>query len=133
LDRDVPTTQALVNPILITVDTTKTITAHFDPDAFCDLVVLAENGTVAVSPSGSTFPRGTTVTLTATPAPGYQFSGWSGDAAGTANPLTITLDTDKTIQAHFSLEEYVLNLESEMEGSKLFLCWRPTPEGQRSR
>ncbi|HPS02225.1 MAG TPA: InlB B-repeat-containing protein, partial [Candidatus Sumerlaeota bacterium] len=110
---DVPTTQALVNPILVTMDSTKTITARFDPDGFCDLVVLAENGTVNVSPDGTTFPRGTTVTLTATPTPGYRFTGWSGSATGTLNPLTINMNTNKTIRANFALDEYVLNLESE--------------------
>jgi hypothetical protein len=31
------------------------------------------------------------VSLTATPATGYQFAGWSGGASGTANPLSLTM------------------------------------------
>jgi uncharacterized repeat protein (TIGR02543 family) len=126
---DVPTTQSFVNPVLITVDSTKTITANFDPDGFCDLVVQAENGTVDVSPTGPTFPRGTTVTLTATPNPGYRFTGWSGSATGTLNPLTINMNTNKTIQANFALEEYVLNLEAENGTVEVFPSMATYPRG----
>ncbi len=126
---DLPTTQALVNPVLITVDSTKTITANFDPDGFCDLVVLAENGTVDVSPTGPTFPRGTTVTLTATPNLGYHFTGWSGDATGTLSPLTINMNTNKTIQANFTLDEYVLNIEAENGTVEIFPLLATYPRG----
>jgi uncharacterized repeat protein (TIGR02543 family) len=42
-----------------------------------------------------------TVTLTATPATGYVFSGWIGDASGTNNPLTLLMNADKTVEATF--------------------------------
>jgi uncharacterized repeat protein (TIGR02543 family) len=35
------------------------------------------------------------------PDPGWQFNGWSGDLSGSANPLAITMDGDKTITATF--------------------------------
>ncbi|MBD2722164.1 InlB B-repeat-containing protein [Hymenobacter armeniacus] len=60
------------------------------------------SGTVAVSPSQATYPNGTNVTLTATPATGYAFSGWSGDATGTTNPLIITMNANKAITATFT-------------------------------
>jgi uncharacterized repeat protein (TIGR02543 family) len=40
-------------------------------------------------------------TITATPSPGYRFTGWTGDASGTDNPLTITMNADKNIGAIF--------------------------------
>ena len=40
-------------------------------------------------------------TLTATPTPGYRFTGWTGDASGTQNPLTILMDANKTVGATF--------------------------------
>jgi uncharacterized repeat protein (TIGR02543 family) len=43
----------------------------------------------------------TNATVTATPLPGYIFGSWNGDASGTQNPLTITMDTDKTVGATF--------------------------------
>jgi uncharacterized repeat protein (TIGR02543 family) len=45
---------------------------------------------------------GAVVTLTATPNPGFVFAGWSGDAAGNANPLGVTMTTNKNIIARFT-------------------------------
>jgi uncharacterized repeat protein (TIGR02543 family) len=42
------------------------------------------------------------VTLTATPAAGFTFMGWSGDASGTDNPLKVVMDGNKTITATFA-------------------------------
>ena len=39
--------------------------------------------------------------LTATPNSGFAFTGWSGNATGTQNPLVITMDANKTITANF--------------------------------
>jgi hypothetical protein len=43
----------------------------------------------------------TTAILDATGNPGYVFSMWSGDAAGNDNPLSVLMDSDKTITASF--------------------------------
>ena len=58
-------------------------------------------GSVVRSPDAVSYTAGTTVTLTATPATGYSFTGWSGDLSGTKNSETITMDTDKTLTASF--------------------------------
>jgi hypothetical protein len=55
-----------------------------------------------VLPSQSSYAPGSTVVLTATPALGYLFSGWSGNASGILNPLIITMDSNKTINASFT-------------------------------
>ena len=57
-------------------------------------------GSVTAKPSQSTYPSGTQVVLTATPTTGYTFSGWSGDAGGTANPLTVTITGNTSITAN---------------------------------
>jgi autotransporter-associated beta strand protein len=54
----------------------------------------------SLSGAGS-FSWGTTATLTATPNAGYIFSGWTGDASGTDNPLSLTMSSDKTVGAAF--------------------------------
>jgi hypothetical protein len=56
------------------------------------------NGTVTGTGS---YLSGASATLTATPLPGYIFGIWTGDASGTVNPLTITMDADKTVGATF--------------------------------
>ncbi|MFZ5886035.1 MAG: choice-of-anchor Q domain-containing protein, partial [Chloroflexota bacterium] len=58
----------------------------------------AVNVTAQSCPGG--YIEGTTVQLTAAPATGYVFLGWSGDASGTMNPVSITIDGDKTITAN---------------------------------
>lgn len=66
--------------------------------------------TIAVSGSGSTslaagvhtYTMGTAVSVTATPASGSTFTGWSGAATGTANPVTVTMDGNKTLTANFA-------------------------------
>ncbi|MEK8018703.1 MAG: FG-GAP-like repeat-containing protein, partial [Candidatus Parabeggiatoa sp.] len=42
-----------------------------------------------------------TVTLTATPATGSRFTGWSGDCSGTSATTIVTMDTAKSCAAHF--------------------------------
>lgn len=62
----------------------------------------AAGGTVTNSPSGSSFTPGTIVTMTATAATGYTFSGWSGAVNGTTNPITVTMDGNKSVTATFT-------------------------------
>lgn len=69
------------------------------------LVIKAINGTVARSPAESFYPTNASVTLTATGNSGYSFGRWSGNVpAGseTANPITITMNTDKNLTAQFT-------------------------------
>ena len=44
---------------------------------------------------------GTKVDVFAAPKPGWQFTGWSGDAGGTTNPLSVVVDGHKTIIGNF--------------------------------
>jgi uncharacterized repeat protein (TIGR02543 family) len=65
------------------------------------LTVNASPGTVT---GAGSYLIHATATLTATPAPGYVFGAWTGDAAGTANPLAVLMDANKTITANFAPE-----------------------------
>ncbi|RYE12267.1 MAG: DUF3494 domain-containing protein [Sphingobacteriales bacterium] len=40
--------------------------------------------------------------MRAVPASGYTFTGWSGDASGTTNPLTFSINSHKNITANFA-------------------------------
>ncbi len=50
----------------------------------------------------SPYSPGSSVTLTALPNLGWLFTGWSGDADGAANPLSVAMTTNKSITANFS-------------------------------
>lgn len=62
------------------------------------------DGQGEISPSSGAFDDAEVVTLTALPESGSDFDHWGGQASGTENPITITMDSDKTIYAYFTLE-----------------------------
>lgn len=67
-------------------------------------------GAVSSAPAGincgasctASFDDGTSVTLTAAPANGSVFSGWSGACAGSAAQVAVTVDAAKTCTANFA-------------------------------
>ncbi len=111
------------NPATITMNGNKTVAAAFAPLPKHPLAInLLGAGTVAANPSDSllVYYEGTVVTLTATPAAGFQFTGWSGDLSGAANPAAITLDTSKTVMATFtpiSVTNNIAHEETQTGGS----------------
>ena len=62
----------------------------------------SEGGTANRDPKASYYPSGTSVTLTATPASGWKFASWGGDASGTASTATVTMNANKSVIAKFS-------------------------------
>ncbi len=92
------------NPAMVTMDGNKSITANFvavTPTTYT-LATSGTNGWIAKSPDRSTYDSGTTVTLQANADGGYEFTGWSGDLSGSANPATITMDGNKFVGATFA-------------------------------
>ena len=68
-------------------------------------VDIAGEGSVELNPAGGgPYTYATVVTVTATGTPEFAFTGWEGDASGSTNPLVVTMDSDKTITANFSLD-----------------------------
>ncbi|MFL6333458.1 MAG: immunoglobulin domain-containing protein [Pyrinomonadaceae bacterium] len=58
-------------------------------------------GAIQTGTGGDMFHEGEAVTLTAVPAPGWEFAGWGGDVTGTANPAALTMDGNKSVTANF--------------------------------
>jgi len=56
---------------------------------------------VQVLPARTLFEAGESVKLTAVPASGYSFAGWRGNTTGTANPLTLRMNSNISIAASF--------------------------------
>jgi uncharacterized repeat protein (TIGR02543 family) len=71
------------------------------PEVFTLTVDAEGNGSVAIDPDQTEYQFGEIVSLTASTDPGWSFSGWSGDATGTTNPLTISILDDTSITANF--------------------------------
>jgi DNA-binding beta-propeller fold protein YncE len=88
------------NPLQVTVDATKSITATFKP--WPGITVNIDGpGAVTKNPDQPDYAPGSTVELTATPDNEATFSHWSGDASGSANPLQVVMTSTKVITAHF--------------------------------
>lgn len=62
----------------------------------------AAGGTITASPSASSYASGTVVTLTAAPASGYTFTGWSGATSGTSATTTVTVTANISVTANFT-------------------------------
>jgi len=70
-------------------------------------------GTIALSPSASSYSSGTNVTATATPSTYYSFSSFNdgnGNTLSTTNPYTFSVTAASTIQANFTQNQCTLTV-----------------------
>ena len=99
------------NPITKRVTENLTITAHFVPTApqdppssppsFLVAVTVEPTRSGTVAGTGS-YERNRNASLEATPASGYKFSHWSGDLAGSDNPIRQSITKNVAATAHFT-------------------------------
>lgn len=107
---DISTT---ANPVTITVDGSKAITANFSTVRYTYTTSVQPPGAGSVSPPNGTLDVNSTVSLAAVPFQGYAFSFWSGDVSGTDNPLVVRMDHNKTIVANFVRGQYYLTTQAQ--------------------
>ena len=88
---------ALGTPTTTTATTTPTTTTS----TYTLSVTKTGTGTGTVSGAG-TYSSGTGVTLSATPASGATFAGWSGGGCSTANPCNVTVNGNMSVTATFN-------------------------------
>ncbi len=136
----------------VTMDEDRVVVAVFEPESgpseFALTVSLAGtgSGTVTSSPAGincgidcsEAFASGTEVTLTATPATGSTFSGWSGSCAGTG-ACKVTMSATRSVTATFTKESTtppppgpgtaVVASTAKVKGGKALLKLTCTGEG----
>ena len=62
---------------------------------------LSHGSITGITGSGN-YLSGATASLTAVPAAGYVFTGWTGAATGSDNPLSLLMDDDKTLGTTFA-------------------------------
>ena len=116
----------------VTMDAARSVTATFALEATPTYLLSvslagAGSGSVSSSPVGidcgsdcsQAYDAGTVVTLTATPATGSDFTGWSGACTGTAT-CQVTMDAARSVTATFALEAtptYLLSVSLAGAGS----------------
>jgi len=103
---DIPQGYEYDNPLTITVDSDKSIKANF-AQLKCELNISSDTGgTTDPSPGSYKYDTGTQVSIRAIPNSGYLFSGWTGQVPlghENDNPVTITMDSYRSIRANFIL------------------------------
>jgi len=86
--------KAAVTPAAPPTPATYTITAVANP---------SHGGAVSRNPYQASYAAGTIVSVTATPASGYEFVGWSGASSATTATLKAPIDRDLALTANFRL------------------------------
>ncbi len=61
----------------------------------------AGGGAITLDPADGAYRRGTVVTVTATPAPGWTFMGWMGDVLSSDASLVLTMTNNRSLHAVF--------------------------------
>jgi len=67
-------------------------------------IQASTGGTTNPTPGTYTYDPGTQVQVTAIPNTNYEFVNWTGSISSTQNPVTVTMDSDKTVKANFRLK-----------------------------
>ncbi len=102
-------------------DLTVTLTGQeifFSQDTSVALVVSSTAGGVVSTPGEGTFHYdcGTQVELQADPDPLFEFAGWWGSTFSTDNPLTLTMESNQHVKAHFLSVLSVLYVDDDGPG-----------------
>ena len=102
------------NPVSITIDGNKNVTARFTQNEYTLTISTVGNGSVSRNNSGP-YHYGDVVQLTAVPDTGWIFDSWTNDLTGSTNPASITINGNKTVTALFTV--YRLTITTVGSGS----------------
>ena len=112
----------------VTMNKAHDIGATFSPVATTNYVLQVNrtgSGTVTSAPAGincgsdcsQSYASGTSVTLTATPAAGYTFSGWNGGGCSGTGACTVAMTMARSTTATFTAVNYTLTVSRTGSGS----------------
>ena len=79
---------------------------------------VSGSGTLSLNPASGPYLSNSVVTLTATPAANWLFDHWTGDANGNQNPISVTMNGPRNVQAVFvAIPFYALTTSSVGSGT----------------
>jgi len=117
---DVPEGEEYSEEITVVMDKDKEITAHFEIKKYTLGVETHGDGSVYIVSEQDHYEHGTEVEIDAHPDEGWYFSHWSGDVPEGEEyneDITVFMDDDKTLTAHFEMREFSLNIIVEGDGT----------------
>jgi uncharacterized repeat protein (TIGR02543 family) len=103
------------NSVSVTMTGNKTVTANFGQQ-YTLMIAAGAGGTTNPVPGTYTYDAGAVVSIQATASTGYKFSGWSGDASGMTNPISVTMTSNKSVAANF-IRQYTLTITAGTGGT----------------
>ena len=109
-----------VNPTTVTMNSNRSITAYLSqlpPPQHTLTINVSGQGTINPSPGSHIYTDGYQVTITPSPASGYRFDYWSGEASGTSSTITVTMNSNMNITANFVKVRYTLSTSVSRGGS----------------
>ena len=106
------------NPCTFTMDADKVVTATFQPHFLLALRREgAGQGSLSEVPASTTHVLGSVVTITAHPAQGSIFTGWTGDCAQSGNPCTLTITKHSEVTGVFAPGEGIARFDGYYRGT----------------
>lgn len=103
------------NPAQMTITADATVSAKFTKTPFTIDTATIGSGTITRDPDRANYQSNEQVVLTAEPAAGWRFAGWSGDLSGTTSPATVTVTGNVSATAQFVQDAYAIFLAEESE------------------
>jgi len=97
------------------------------------ITLFNDGGTVVAVPNQSSYTNGQVVTLTATGSAMAPFHAWTGDVVTRSNAITVTMNTNVTLFAHF--QPFTINWTNTLSGDwNVASNWFPnlTPDSNES-
>lgn len=129
----------------VSMTAARNVTATFNAVPTYTLSVSRSGlGTVTSAPAGincgtdcsETYASGTSVTLSASPASGYIFGGWSGACAGTGATCTVSMTAARSVAASFTASGPIVYqiswdpvVDSRVTGYRLYYSTAPLTGG----
>ena len=106
-------TESWRNSVTLSADCNRSLSAHFERTIWeeADLAVSIEPLGSGIVVGGGKCQKGQTCVLSVSSKPGWCFSHWSGDIAGTGPSISLLMDTNRNATAHFV--PAVSNLEQD--------------------
>ncbi|MBN2001726.1 MAG: hypothetical protein JXA21_00100 [Anaerolineae bacterium] len=95
----------------VLMDAHKVVTATFSPTppTYYTLTMgIVGSGVVTPGVGAHYYLSGTVANLSASPATGWNFTGWTGDLESSANPATLVMDANKNVTANFSVDTFII-------------------------
>lgn len=108
------------NPASVTMDKDRQVTAYFVKIQFALKKEIEGEGNIyerVIQQKASHHSPGTIVEVVAVPETGWRFSHWAGDLDGSENPVSIAMNSEKTVKAVFERKDYDLTIEVDGTGA----------------